>query len=136
MVSQYDAGAMNRRLERGIFIVHGVVTLAAAVVLVAVPAVIPSTVGIAVEADEYLLSYFLAAAELCIGMLSLAAVRLQNAGAVRLIALSFAVFHGATAVLEVVYMLAEGWSAVLLANIVVRVIAAVVFLYVARRQIS
>jgi hypothetical protein len=126
---------MNRRVERGTFIVHGVVTLAAAVVLVVVPAVIPSTAGISMDADEYLLSYLLAAAELCIAVLSLAAVRLRDASAVRLIALSFATFHGATAILEVVYTLAEGTSAVLLANIAVRVIAAVAFLLIAGRQI-
>jgi hypothetical protein len=127
---------MNRRLQRGLFITHGVVTLAAAVVLVVVPAVIPSAVGISMDADEYLLSYFLAAAEICIAVLSLAAVRLRHAGAVRLIALSFATFHGATAILEVVYTLAEGGSAVLLANIVVRVIAAGAFLLVAQRRLS
>jgi hypothetical protein len=127
---------MNRRVERGIFIVHGVVTFAAAVVLVVVPAAIPSTVGISMDADEYLLSYFLAAAELCIAVLSLAAARLRDASAVRLIALSFATFHGATAILEVVFVLAEGASAVLLANIMVRVIAAVAFLLVARRLVT
>jgi hypothetical protein len=127
---------MNRPLERGIFIVHGVVTLAAAAVLVVVPAAIPATVGISMGTDEYLLSYFLAAAELCIGVLSLAAVRLRDAVAVRMIALSFATFHGATAILEVVYTLAEGGSAVLLANIVVRVIAAGAFLLVAQRRLS
>jgi hypothetical protein len=127
---------MNRRLQRGLFITHGVVTLAAAVVLVVVPAAIPSTVGISMDAEEYLLCYFLAAAELCIAVLSLAAARLRDASAVRLIALSFATFHGATAILEVVFVLAEGASAVLLANIMVRVIAAVAFLYVARRRVT
>jgi hypothetical protein len=127
---------MNRRVERGTFIVHGVVTLAAAVVLVVVPAVIPSTAGISMDADEYLLSYLLAAAELCIAVLSLAAVRLRDASAVRLIALSFATFHGTTAILEVVYTLAESGSAVLLANIMVRAIAAGAFLLVARRRVT
>jgi hypothetical protein len=127
---------MNRRLQRGLFITHGVVTLAAAVVLVVVPAVIPSTVGISMDADGYLLSYLLAAAELFIAVLSLAAARLRDATAVRLIALSFATFHGATATLEVVYTLAEGGSVVLLANIVVRVIAAGAFLLVARRRVT
>jgi hypothetical protein len=127
---------MSRRIERGVFLVHGVVTLAAAVVLAVFPKAIPATVGISIRTNEYLLSYLLAAAELCIGALSLAAVRLRDPRAVRLIALSFAVFHGATAIFEVVYTLAEGASTVLLANIVVRIIAAIIFLLVARTQTS
>lgn len=123
---------MGRSIERAVFILHGVVTLAAAVVLAVVPAAIPATVGISMRFDEYLLSYLLAAAEFGIGVLSLAAVRLHDASAVRLIAVCFAVFHGATAILEVLYTAMEGVSAVLIANILVRVIVTVVFLLVAR----
>ncbi|SDQ35248.1 hypothetical protein [Quadrisphaera sp. DSM 44207] len=113
---------------------HGVVTLAAAVVLVVLPAAIPAIVGISMRSNEYLLSYFLAAAELGIGALSLTVPRMHDASAVWLIALSFAAFHGATAILEVVYMIMEEASAVLIANIVVRVIATVAFLLVARER--
>ena len=127
---------MVRRAVRGVFVVHGIVTLAAAVVLAVLPAAIPATVGIVIESDTYLLSYFLAAAELGIGALSLAAARLHDAEAVRLIALCFAVFHGATAILEIVYVLTEGVSAVLVANVVVRVIVTVVFLLIARSRRS
>lgn len=116
------------------FLVHGVVTLAAAVVLAVFPAAIPATVGIAIGPSEYLLPYFLAAAELGIGLLSLGASRLRDLAALRLVAVTFAVFHAATALLEVVYVLTEGVSGVLIANIVIRVIAALVFLLVARRQ--
>jgi hypothetical protein len=119
---------------RAVFIVHGVVTLAAAVVLVVRPAAIPATVGITIGSTEYLLSYFLAAAELGIGVLSIGAARLRDADAVRFIAVCFAAFHGATAILEVRYMLMEGASTVLIANVVVRVIATVVFVFLARRR--
>jgi hypothetical protein len=125
---------MSQRIERGVFVVHGMVTLAAAVVLAVFPAAIPRTAGISISPDEYLLSYFLAAAELAIGLLSLAAVRLRDAGAVRMIALCFVALHGATAVLEVVYSVNEGASAVLTANIILRVIVMVAFLLVVRRR--
>jgi hypothetical protein len=125
---------MSQRIERGVLIVHGMVTLAAAVVLAVFPAAIPRTVGISISPDEYLLSYFLAAAELSIGLLSLAAVRLRDSGAVRLIALCFVALHGATAVLEVVYSLNEGANGVLTANISVRVIVMAAFVLVVRRR--
>jgi hypothetical protein len=125
---------MSQRIERGVFVVHGMVTLAAAVVLAVFPAAIPRTVGISISPDEYLLSYFLAAAELSIGLLSLAAVRLRDSGAVRLIALCFVALHGATAVLEVVYSLNEGANGVLTANIIVRVIVMAAFVLVVRRR--
>jgi hypothetical protein len=127
-------GGMGRRIERGVFIVHGIVTLAAAIVLVVSPAAIPATVGIALHPDDYLLAYFLAAAELCIGMLSLAMARVHNSRAVRPVALSFAAFHGATAILETFYGVTEGGSAVLTVNIVVRVSVAVAFLLIGRRH--
>lgn len=123
---------MTRSVERAIFVVHGVVTLAAAVVLAVLPAAIPATVGITIGSGEYLLSYFLAAAEFGIGVLSLGAARLSDATAIRLIAVCFAAFHSATAALEVVYTVMEGVSAVLIANIAIRVIATVAFLLVAR----
>ncbi len=123
---------MSRRVQQVIFIVHGAVTVAAGIVLVALPSAIPATIGILLEPQDYLLCYLLAAAELAIGMLSLGAARLDDPRAVELIAAAFAAFHGATAVLEVVYLVAERGDTVLLANIVVRLLAAAVFLVVAR----
>ena len=125
---------MRQDVERAIFIVHGIVTLAAAVVLAVFPAAFPATVGISIGPGEYLLSYFLAAAELGIGVLSLGAARLRDPGAVRLIAVSFALFHGATALLELVYILMAGASMVLVVNTVVRVAVAALFILVARSR--
>lgn len=130
----WDAWVVAPRTERVIFIVHGVITLAAAMVLAVFPAAIPGTVGIAITPQEYLLPYFLAAAELGIGLLSLGASRLRDPGAIRLIALSFAAFHGATAVLEVVHLGLAGVSVVLIANIVVRIVAAGLFWWIARSR--
>lgn len=116
------------RLLRGLLVVHGVITLAAAVVLNVFPAAIPGTVGIPLPETQYLLSYFLAAAELAIGLLSLGAARLRDRAALALVFTVFIVFHLATAVLEVVHLARAGTSPVLVANIVVRIVAAALFL--------
>lgn len=127
---------MPQFIERLVFIIHGVITLAASVVLVAFPTLIPSTVGIRLETEQNLLSYFLAAAELAIGVLSLGAAWLRDSNAIRLIALSFAVFHGATALLEIAYLITSGMSAALIGNIVVRVIATALFAVIAQGRRS
>ncbi len=121
-------------LVRAVFVIHGVVTIAAAIVLAVFPAAIPSTVGIAMEPDAYLLSYFLAAAELGVGVLSIGTARVKDAAAIRLIAASFAVFHGATAILEAVHLMTNGANGILVANLVLRVIACAAFLLIALRR--
>lgn len=117
----------SSRLEKALFLIHGVATLAAGIVLALFPGAIPATVGIVMEPGDFLLSYFLAAAELGIAVLSLGAARLDDAAAIRLIAAAFVTFHGATAVFEVVYLFASGFSLVLLVNIVVRIGASAAF---------
>lgn len=124
------ADAAPRRVSgllRIVLIAHGIITLAAAIVLVVAPAAIPATVGIELDADGFLLSFFLAAAELSIAMLSLGATRLTDPAAVGLIVAVFVVFHLSTAVLEIVFLLFTPVTGVLLANIVVRIVAAAIF---------
>ena len=123
---------MPRRVTRVIFVLHGIVTLAAAAVLAIFPTAIPATVGVALAPRQYLLLYFLAAAELAIGVLSIAAARLSDPGAIRLLGVGFAIFHFSTAALEAVYLAREGLNGVLIANIVIRLIVGVVFLLVSR----
>ena len=118
---------------RIVLIVHGIITLAAAIVLAVAPSAIPATVGIELGADAFLLSYFLAAAELAIAMLSLGAIRLTDPAAVGLIVAVFVVFHLATAVLELVYLLFAPATGVLIANIAVRIVAAAIFVVAWRR---
>ncbi|GGI45880.1 hypothetical protein BCL57_001515 [Agromyces flavus] len=127
MPAARSARAPWRSLLGIVFIAHGVITLAAAVVLAMLPAAIPATVGIELGPDGYLLSYFLAAAELAIGVLSLGAARLTDPTAVGLIVATFVVFHLATALLELVFLFSAAPSAVLVGNLVVRLVAAVVF---------
>jgi hypothetical protein len=114
-------------LVRALFVAHGVVTLAAAVLLVIVPAAIPATIGVDLSTSQYVLSYFLAAAELAIAVLSLAASRLTDRSSLVLIACVFVIFHTSTAVLEVVYMTFTALSPILLLNVIVRVLASVLF---------
>ena len=52
------------RTVRAVFFVHGLITLAGAIVLTAFPTAIPSAVGITVTRPDYLLVYLVAAAEL------------------------------------------------------------------------
>lgn len=120
------------RAFRIILIVHGVVTLAAAVVLVAFPAAIPATVGIDIGVEVFLLPYFLAAAELAVGILSIGAVRLTDTAAIRLIALVFVVFHLTTAALEITYLVLTGPQPALAGNVVVRLLAGALFWFLAR----
>ena len=119
---------------RILFIVHGVVTAAAGVVLIVAPGLIPSTVGITLGADANLLPYLLGAVELGVAVLSIAASRLRDAAAIRLIAVSFAVLHGVTAVVEVL-ALAQGADPFLWGNVALRVVVAVLFTLVAIRPV-
>ncbi len=122
------------RFIRVLLIAHGVVTIVAAFVLVVFPAAIPATVGISLGVKAFLLSYFLAAAELAIAALSLGAARLQDASGVRLVLDVFVIFHLATVAVEVLYLSLVGATPVLLINIAVRIVAAALFL-VARRSL-
>jgi len=54
---------------RAALVLHGLITLAGAVVLMVFPTAIPSAVGIALERDDYLLVYLVAAAELAVAVL-------------------------------------------------------------------
>lgn len=116
-----------RRSERLLFVAHGVVTLAAAVMLAGWPAAIPGAVGIRMEPVDYLLAYFLAAAEVAIGALSIGTARIRDLRAVSLIAASFALFHLATAALEAVYLAQVAATPALVANLVVRLVVGGLF---------
>jgi hypothetical protein len=113
---------------RLLFGVHATLTVAAGTVLVIAPAAIPHAVGIIVTPPAFLLCYLLAAAELCIGLISWGARNLTDTHAIRLIATSFIVFHSASALLEIRAFMA-GVSSGIWANVVVRFVAVAVFSY-------
>ena len=117
---------------RILFIVHGIVTAAAGIVLIVAPALIPSTVGISLPAAANLLPYLLGGVELGVAVLSIGAARLRDAAAIRLIAISLAVLHGATAVVELL-AIAQGADPFLWGNVALRVVVAVLFTLVAIR---
>jgi hypothetical protein len=119
-------------IRRILFVAHGVITLAAAIVLAVAPGLIPSTVGIVLPPDGELLAYLLAGCELAVGVISLGAATLSDARAIRVIAAGFAALHLFTGVLEVV-ALAGGADPFLWGNVVVRAVATAVFAIVAVR---
>ena len=119
-------------LLRAVFVVHGFITLAGAVVLTVFPTAIPSAVGITVERPEYLLVYLVGAAELAVAVLSFGASRLTDRAAVRLVVTTFVVLHGASGVLDLVYMAVIGPNATIIANTVLRFTVVAVFLLVWR----
>lgn len=119
---------------RILFIAHGIVTAAAGVVLIVAPGLIPSTVGIELPGDANLLPYLLGGVELGVAVLSIGAVRLRERAAIRLIAISFVVLHGVTAVVELL-ALAQGVDPFLWGNVALRVVVAVLFALVAARPL-
>ena len=119
-------------LLRAVFVVHGVITLAGTVVLTVFPTAIPSAVGITVERREYLLVYLVGAAELAVAVLSFGAARLTDPAALRLIVLTFVVLHGASGILDLVYMAVTQLNGTMIANTVARFTVVVVFLLVWR----
>src|SRR5215213_8548012 len=83
---------------RTLLLVHALLTLAAGIVLAGLPAAIPRSVGIAVNKSQYLICYFLGAAELAVAYLSFASRNLKDRSALRVIITSFIIFHLATAI--------------------------------------
>jgi hypothetical protein len=125
------------RTLRAVFFVHGLITLAGAVVLTASPTSIPSAVGITLERPDYLLVYLVAAAELAVAVLSFGAIRIADWAALRLIVTTLVVLHSASGVLDIVYMAQTEPSATMISNTVLRFAVVAVFLiawWAARRH--
>ncbi|GAB3014601.1 hypothetical protein GCM10027051_17590 [Niabella terrae] len=112
---------MMTSFVRIFLLAHGLLTLAAALVLIVTPTWIPAAVHIRLQPDQYLMSYFLAAAELAIAWLSFYAVRIRNAAALKGILYSFMIFHGSTAILEV-YACLQGADPAILVNMGMRLL--------------
>ena len=120
------------KLLRAVFVVHGLITLAGAVVLTVFPTAIPSMVGIMLERQDYLLVYLVGAAELAAAVLSFGATRLTDPAALGLIVTTFVVLHGASGVLDLVYVGVIGPNATIIANAVLRFAVVAVFILVCR----
>lgn len=111
-----------------LFFLHAVITLAAGIVLMVVPAFIPATVNINITPNEYLLCYFLAAAEFAVAYLSFSSRKIKDKYSLRIISISFIVFHTTTGLLEA-YALMQGVSSKIVGNIVLRIIVVILFYY-------
>ncbi len=123
------------RILRIVLFAHGVITLAGAVVLTVFPTAIPSAVGITVAREDYLLVYLVAAAELSAAVLSFGALRLTDRAAVGLVVVTLVVLHGASGLLNLLYLAQTGFSAVLVINTCARAVAVVVLLAASSRDL-
>ena len=108
--------------------VHGLITLAGAVVLTMFPTAIPSVVGIKLERADYLLVYLVAAAELAVAVLSFGAARLTDRRALGVIVTTLVVLHLSSGILNLVYMGLTGFNGTMIALTVLRFTVVVVFL--------
>ena len=118
----------NEKFLNGLLIIHWLITFAAGIVLIIAPTAIPKTVDIDISSNEYLLCYFLGAAELGIAFLSFFGREIEDKKALRLISSTFIVFHLATGALET-YALTQGISSKIISNIPLRIIIASLFWY-------
>lgn len=100
---------------------HGIVTLAASVVLAVQPSLIPSIVGAHLDPSANILAYLLAGAEFGICVFSFGGSRLSDPKALRLVASSCIAFHASSAALEV-YAYVQGMGGAILLNVAARVI--------------
>lgn len=111
-----------------LLLIHAIITFAAGILLVTSPATIPQTVNIQLSSNQYLLCYFLGAAEFAIAYLSFFSRSIKDNHALRIIVITFIVFHAATGILELVGLY-RGIQPGIIANIILRVIIVVLFYY-------
>lgn len=107
---------------------HAIITFAAGVVLVAAPALIPSTVGVHLNPNEYLLAYLLAGTELGLAALSYNGRNLRYPEVRRVVVVPCIVVHASSAALEF-FAFAQGVSSVIFVNVFVRIIVVGSFVY-------
>jgi hypothetical protein len=107
----------------------------AGTVLIVAPELIPGAVGISIDQSAYLVCYLLGAAEIAIAFLSYYAKNLSDPPALRLIALTFVIFHAVTAIVEV-FAFMQGLSSAIWSNVALRVVAVILFTYYGLRPAS
>src|SRR3954462_6115919 len=117
---------------RAVFGLHGLITLAGAVMLMLFPRAIPSMVGITITRPDYLLVYLVAGAELAFAVLSFGAIRITDWAALRLIVTTLVVVHATSGLLDIVYMTLTRSNATMISNTVLRFAVVTVFLVVWR----
>jgi hypothetical protein len=118
-----------------LFVIHALVTFVAGAVLIVAPELIPAAVGISIDPSAYLVCYLLGAAEIAIAFLSYYAKNLTDPPGLRLIALTFVIFHAVTAIVEV-FAFMQGLSAAIWSNIALRILAVIFFAHYGLRRPS
>ena len=126
---------MDHKGLRALLVVHGVITMAAGIVLTVAPGLIPGIVGIHLEPNANVLAYLLAGAEFGLAVLSFGGSRLTDARGLRLIAWSCIVFHGSSGILEL-YAYTQGAALAILGNVVARAVIVGLFAYLSRDRAS
>lgn len=122
-----DADAITVGWVRAVLWAHGIVTAAAAALLLIAPVAFPGMLGLRVDDTGVLLAYLLAGAEAGIAAVSMFAARSRDARTVQALIGCLAVFHLVSIVGSVLWMLAHGPSPVLVANAVFRAVVIIVF---------
>ncbi len=113
---------------RKLLIIHALITFAAGIVLIFSPQLIPGTVGIQIDPKANLLCYLLGTSEVSMAVLSYYSTTLKDTKALRLVCLTFLIFHTTTAAVEF-YAFTQGLSINILGNVVLRIIVATLFTY-------
>jgi hypothetical protein len=124
---------MDYRGLRILLVIHGLITLAASIVLVVAPDLIPGVVGIHLDPSANVLAYLLAGAEFGLAVLSFGASRVTDFFALRIIVWSLIAFHGSSGVLEV-YAYAHGAGVTIICNVIVRAVIIILLAYLSRKQ--
>jgi len=113
---------------RSLFTIHAAITFAAGIILIVSPDLIPSVVGIHLDASGYLIAYLLGAAELSLAALSCGGTTLTDAKALRVIVTALVTLHALSGILEI-YAFTQGLSAAIWGNVALRAIVIILFLY-------
>lgn len=116
-----------------LLLAHAIITFAAGVVLFIAPEAIPGAVSVTISPEAYLICYLLGAAELAIAFLSLAARKLTDRQAIRIVVWTLIVFHACTGAAEL-YAFARGTSAAILANLALRILVVALFAFYGLRR--
>ncbi len=111
-----------------LLIIHGIITLAAGVVLSFAPGFIPGAVGIHMDPGAYLICYLLAASEFSLAVLSFCGSALTDVKALHAIVISCLVLHLSSAALEIVAY-KQGLSAGIWWNVLLRIVVSILFWY-------
>jgi hypothetical protein len=112
-----------------LMVLNAALTFAAMVLLTISPDTIPATVGFSTPRDAYPMGYMLGAAELGLTVLFVFGRNLQDAHALRLVIVTGATFHLASALAQL-YALGQGLAGnAVWANIMLRTVLAGLLLY-------